>query len=429
MSFIMAFGITVPLLAAQSNSRNEDDPFFVRHDPITGENVGISLDGDEFEVDVVDWAGEEGMLRVISRLGYTVLTEQCVISNVMFGFDEDSAIAFNTREVTQYDGNFLVHFTSSGEMSAVSAETKENIDFDLELNTRELLRLASLQSLMAPYSFDINSTFYPNSIMSRYDDAIAEFNESNAISNTAMFSDNIINMPGNALDVLNFTPLNSDRQRVTNTTISPYRGIVHLDIMFPWGRATASGFLIRNDIVLTAGHNLFNPYMGGTATTVMISPGRSSESHRPFGRLLAHNWWIGGTWVSGLNPEQDYAIIQVDGRFNIPAPSNFIPVATDYIPMIGRQVNMTGFPGGLSPAYAMWRSSGQITGFYWRFPSQRVLTTNVFGTAGSSGSPLYNANREVFGIFTGPYRNQGAIRSVRLLGYLVDWMNWLMTQI
>ena len=70
--------------------------------------------------------------------------------------------------------------------------------------------------------------------------------------------------------------------RVKNTTVNPYRSVVYLQMTFGNQTYVGSGVMIAPNLVLTAGHNIYNRETGAWASSVIAVPGRNDNSS-PFG--------------------------------------------------------------------------------------------------------------------------------------------------
>ena len=393
---LMVFGVAVPLLATQPNPRGGYEPFLENRYPVASDYVSIS-------------AAEEALMYMqMEQARYLAVTGQCIVENMLMDMGYDSLESFmerNPSNATEYEGNYMVHFAADGGIHGISADTNERIDFnfDLEPDAREVHRRTILQALRAPHTF---------------------------------YDDNILSLHENAFNEMNVSPFH---EGIRDGRAFPYRATVRLDVTWPSGITTiASGFLIREDLVLTSGHNLYSqdPRRGGMPrfSNVRVTPGRA-WGQEPFGHRYASNWWIGGTWLDDFNPDQDYAIIQLTSRINnIPAPNRFVPVATDHMNLINRQVFTAGQNPGFGNDLMRFgpRPIRRLAPESWREFEFYLARYEI--APGFSGAPIYNSQHQVYGIISRrleprdtPYPDN--IRAVRMLQYLVSWMNWLMTQV
>lgn len=96
-----------------------------------------------------------------------------------------------------------------------------------------------------------------------------------------------------------------DRKKVTNTTTYPERAQVL--IALPGGRC--SGAMIGKDLVLTAGHCVFNS--GKWASTATVYPGKNG-SHSPYGSCTARKFYSVVGWVKNGDPNYDFGAIKLN---------------------------------------------------------------------------------------------------------------------
>ncbi len=220
---------------------------------------------------------------------------------------------------------------------------------------------------------------------------------------------------GNTFSSPGLSPFNvydeDNRTVISNTTASPYYGIAYLNVSFTNGstyRGTA--FMISPNVMLTAGHNLYEA--GYEVTDITAYPGRSGD-YIPQ-RATATTFYL-DTKYTGTQSDWDYGIIVLDqaignttGWFGLHAQSNTGSIGTS-------KITVTGYPSDLA-GRKMWRDIGSVSNVTsYRFKH------NADTYKGNSGSPSYAYNssygHQVYGIHT-----HGGNYSRRITMSLFDWL-------
>jgi len=188
-----------------------------------------------------------------------------------------------------------------------------------------------------------------------------------------------------------------DRRWVSQTTDTPYRAVVHLEVTGRTGDTwTCSGSIVRPQIVLTAGHCVFMSRYGGYSTSVRVIPGRSGGAE-PFGYQYA-DWVYASTgWQSTESFDHDWAVVHLPDRsLSGRVASYYYPVAFNYA--AGTPLTITGYPGDLARQYGasyMWTATSQVT-----FVPQgaRQFHTDTDAMPGNSGGPCWFVGRSQIGL-------------------------------
>lgn len=226
-----------------------------------------------------------------------------------------------------------------------------------------------------------------------------------------------------------------DRNLVTNTTKSPYDNIVNI-IMYD-GRDdddaaneenatdahhktvnaySCSGTLIASNVVLTAGHCLYeaksdNPIRGD----FIVIPARNGGSmdkwnnpdykgdinkHYPLGVYNTTNMWYDRRWVENKDQSHDWGILFLSS--NVPGFKSSFSFSKPSI-ISGTPTTMTGYPGTNPEGIMdnkMYTDEGFVVGRVKMKESDDntvMIATNDM-VHGSSGSPLYNRFNQIIGI-------------------------------
>lgn len=200
-----------------------------------------------------------------------------------------------------------------------------------------------------------------------------------------------------------------NRVRVTNTTANPFKKIAYMEMIWPDGYAArATGFMVGNSSVATAGHAVYNKDHGGFASSITVWPGKN-EGKTPYGSATATKITIPKVYFTDQDARYDAAVFKINkalgkktGYFGLRRQNEAFT----------NEVYVTGYPG--NRAGQMWKMKDVP-----RVTTKYRLTYNIDTTAGQSGSPIYriyNGKWYAIGIHTtghlkngSGYKNSGVI--------------------
>lgn len=192
-----------------------------------------------------------------------------------------------------------------------------------------------------------------------------------------------------------------DRIRTEDTTVFPYNTSVFVESEFPDGTITfASGVLVSPYTVLTTALALYDPFLGGFATSVLVVPGQTQTAEgvlpliEPYGNQFGIEIEVPQSWIDAEDAASSYGAIFLGQSF--PGINSFYPVAFDLVP--GGSVELIGYDEsaqGEIESFAQWRRTGTLVGSDALFVDHRM--DDDFGTV---GAPLATAgsNRRLFAL-------------------------------
>lgn len=186
------------------------------------------------------------------------------------------------------------------------------------------------------------------------------------------------------------------RTLVSNTQQFPYSAIVHLEIHFGLITKLGTGFLVDDNIVVTAGHCLYDRELGW-ATLITVRPGRDGSLSIPYGLATSKRLSVATSWYEHYDTNYDWGAIALNVGL-IGNPGHFIMRSVDNIDL-PMTATICGYPGQMGSSifnnYKQYEMSGEIHAYNdYRY----IYTIDTSG--GQSGAPILNSNNEVIGIHT-----------------------------
>lgn len=183
-----------------------------------------------------------------------------------------------------------------------------------------------------------------------------------------------------------------NQYRIRNTKVNPYRKVVRVYMQFPGGGSyVGSGTMIAPDLVLTAGHNVYDINKDRWASKVQVVPAQNGNS-APYGTYTASNYFILRDYktVSSANQFQyDVAVIKLSRKVS----------GVGYLPIskgghVGQRVQVPGYPSYSSSKDGyMYTMFGNIT------QRERNLFLFPMDTeAGQSGGPILNSKNQIVAV-------------------------------
>lgn len=140
--------------------------------------------------------------------------------------------------------------------------------------------------------------------------------DTNRYPETSQFSSTESYIPSGLETVAESAGLKSftDLKYVSNTTAYPASANVKLFIRYPSSASiyVGSGVMVSKNVVLTAGHCIYDKNLGGWAKWIKVVPGYTNHDE-PFGFAMAKKVYAWNDWTIGENFDWDMGVILLDG--------------------------------------------------------------------------------------------------------------------
>lgn len=173
------------------------------------------------------------------------------------------------------------------------------------------------------------------------------------------------------------------RVEVATPDQPPYHAILYLILQFGSELYRGTGFLVQNNMVLTAGHNLFDKVEGDATGITAFAQYKDNAGEM----AVAGSWKVTDQFKNKDCDENDYGVVNLTSPLGSSAGLMKIRdfAATD----VHKKAFVTGFPmevGGVSGQSKMFTASGPLDGF---LPADHTVTYVISTSGGNSGSPVY----------------------------------------
>lgn len=194
-----------------------------------------------------------------------------------------------------------------------------------------------------------------------------------------------------------------EREQVGDTAQFPWSAIGLVEAVWHAGGqtiilTTGTGVLIGSDVVLTAGHCIYDQNFGW-ADQVLFVPGKNGGSE-PFGRSYSVRTISQSAWVDQGDHRYDVAIIVLAEPLGERAGIMNVSVQTESF-FMGRNLNTAGYPGEAKPGDVQYHSFGTAMDV-----QDKLIRHTMDSEPGQSGSPIWyydpeTQTRSVVGVLTG----------------------------
>lgn len=189
---------------------------------------------------------------------------------------------------------------------------------------------------------------------------------------------------------------------------SPYANVCRIISSFPKGVVYGTAVIWAKDAALTAGHCVYDPELGGWATTIELYPGQNdSESDdiksEPFGSVYGRQAWTSIEYMNTLSDNEDWGLIELSEMKGLECGYIGITSCEDLPDLTGKDVYVTGYPNPTrSPikGFIQYCGIGPVKG-----TTSKKIFYDVDTEEGQSGSPVYywDYRWNVIGIHTKGY--------------------------
>lgn len=215
-----------------------------------------------------------------------------------------------------------------------------------------------------------------------------------------------------------------ERWTVTDTTQKPYSAICKLLMAFEKnGQLYAyvgSGFLIADDFVMTAAHNLYDHMSKlGQVQSVQVVPG-AMPGQKPFGETSeSASFYIPKNWYAKHDTDYDFGLIKL--RKPLGQNAGTLKLITFDGPE-QKNIELAGYPytegQNLEQMY-MYTAKGDTI----RKTGRRTLLHTIDSDSGQSGSPVFNEKGEVGAIHTFGMTREDYNGATMIDSYVIAYVN------
>lgn len=180
-----------------------------------------------------------------------------------------------------------------------------------------------------------------------------------------------------------------------NALSKPYCKVLYLNlgrdfnndgVIDDWTGGT--GFLVSHDIMLTAGHCMYNKEYGCVDKmriyTMQNSSSRNSDYSYP------SKWVMSTEYINNLNPNYDWCVVKL--QESIGYETGWFGYATA---STSKNISVSGYPDSTEYHYYQYKSSGTLNIY-----NKYQFSHNCSTLGGVSGAPAYDSNNVVWGIHT-----------------------------
>jgi V8-like Glu-specific endopeptidase len=184
------------------------------------------------------------------------------------------------------------------------------------------------------------------------------------------------------------------RARILDTESAPWRMICSLHIRGRFRGFVGTGWFAGPRTIITAGHCVYGPELGGWATDITIFPARNGE-RQPLDQLVSKRFSTTDRWRTERNPDFDYAAIHLGPEAEAITRKTgwFSTAALNDAALDAQRVNVSGYP--VDKGFAELTGSEQ-----WFHAKQIVHATprriyyDVDTMGGQSGAPVWLESEE-----------------------------------
>ncbi|MBO4496877.1 MAG: trypsin-like serine protease [Lachnospiraceae bacterium] len=205
-----------------------------------------------------------------------------------------------------------------------------------------------------------------------------------------------------------------DRTRIYSVSTYPYSATAYIITTFSDGTiAEGSGFFVGPDVVITAGHGLYNGDHGGVATSATVYPG---GIYSGFGSTVSYDITVHPLYCNCNLSSFDVGIIKLSSTFG----NGYFGLSTvsDYN-LSNDSVILYGYPGYPYLSGTLWYSTGTVLTVY-----SNQFEHNADASEGESGGPVvrHGSQFTATGIHSGTSQTYNNA-AVRVTSELIQFIN------
>ncbi|CEG26225.1 trypsin-like serine peptidase [Bacillus sp. B-jedd] len=197
------------------------------------------------------------------------------------------------------------------------------------------------------------------------------------------------------------------RQKVSDTSISPYRQIAYIELEYGNSYAMCTGTVIGYDYVLTNAHCVRDLETNTRANGGYVIPALT-DNHYSYGAYEIENFYYpNGYDQTGGASQYDYAVIKLAPYYGyeigeVVGALAFREVTTD---LTDTYIKIFGYPGDKiisTGLYNQWGMSGNVT-----MDLENILYYTIDTAPGQSGSAILDSSNQVVGVHNAGYDFSG----------------------
>jgi V8-like Glu-specific endopeptidase len=216
----------------------------------------------------------------------------------------------------------------------------------------------------------------------------------------------------------------SDLGPVDDAKTPPYQWTGQLVVRFPLGIAVGAGVLLNPFTVLTAGHNIFLPKLGGEAEGAMFTLAENGGEVSPALPAQVKHWTFAPAIQNGRFTKNalmescglDYALLHLDAPQSLAAYPEPYAVPNDEL---FEKYQIAGYPGSLA-ASVMYYAQGIV-----RWDKDLALLWHRISTyPGCSGGGVMSISAPWRTIGIHSRADDRYATAVRITEDLRDWILW-----
>ena len=207
-----------------------------------------------------------------------------------------------------------------------------------------------------------------------------------------------------------------DRNKVTNTTSSPYYGVGRIEATYADGTSSCgTGFMVSPNVMLTAAHVCFS-YTNITSPLTSMTVYLGQNGNTTPTTAYASSWYVCANYTYfGDDTKDDYAIVVLSSNVGNTTGWFGLGYNSNDSFFYNNGFTLVGYPGDKGFG-EMWKAAGVVTNC-----STYVLDHLIDSNNGQSGGPIYMASSNTaYGIHSSGGGSVNYAR--RMTSEVFDWL-------